>query len=475
MKYLLISFLFVYNLSFGQAEKNKEKPNIVFIYADDLGWSDLGCYGNSYHDSPNIDALASQGIRYTDAYAPAPVCSPARAGVFSGQYPARIGLTDWIPGHWRPYEEKLAVINRTQYLPLEVDTFGEVLKDNGYKTGYFGKWHLGDDESHFVDKQGFDDVVMYQGGGTYWGLSKKFYPKQDIADSVYLTDAITDYAVDFLEQNQDSTFLLVVSHFAVHLPLEVPDSLYNDFKNKAKTEEVNNPWYAGMIKSLDNSVKVITDKLEKLGLSDNTIIVFYSDNGGLHKPYREEYLKYTRNQAVTSNHPLKGEKGNLYEGGVRVPLIIKWNNKTPSNITSSSIVSGIDLFPTFLDVAGIDINNYQLDGKSLLPTFEKPNQMENRELYWHYPVYHHGVPSSSIRKGKYKLIKNYLTNRATLYDLSSDISEQVNLADSLKKVYRDLNKKLDNHLKDVGADLPKNNPNFNPAKRLEWGKHPFVE
>ncbi len=458
-----------------KADTPQQRPNMVFIYVDDMGWADLSCYNNTYHESPRIDAFAQQGVRYTNAYAPAPVCSPARAGVFSGQYPARLGVTDWIPGHWRPYEKKLAVVNRTQHLPLEVETFGEALRDAGYKTGYFGKWHLGDEEEYFVDKQGFDDVVMYQGGGTYYGLNKKFYPTQQIEDSVYLTDALTNYAVDFLERNQDSTFFLVISHFAVHLPLEVPDSLYNQFKDKPHTMPVNNPWYAGMIKSLDNNIGRVLDKIDELNLADNTMIVFYSDNGGLHEPYRKEYLKYTRNQPVTSNKPLKGEKGNLYEGGIRVPMIVRWPGHTHANTVSDIPVSGIDLYPTFLEIAGVAKGNRTLDGQSMIPTFDGTSTAQDRALFWHYPVFHHGEPASAMRKGNYKVIKNYITEEVEIYDLSTDLGESKNIADQDAELTAKLVKELDSHLSEVKAELPKDNPDFDPKRRHEWGIHPDKE
>ncbi|OHX63912.1 sulfatase [Flammeovirga pacifica] len=469
MKNLLIVFsVFLSSIVFAQ----KEKPNIVFIYADDLGWSDLGCYGNTYHESPALDAFAKQGIRYTNAYAPAPVCSPARAGVFSGMYPAKLGITDWMPGHWRPYEKKLAVINRTQYLPLEIETFGEALRDAGYTTGYYGKWHLGDDQEHFVDKQGFDQVVMYQGGGRHYQLSDKFYPKQEIDDEVYLTDALTQYSCDFLERNKDEQFLLVISHFAVHIPLQAPDSIVKHFEEKPKTEEVNNPLYGGMIKSLDSNIKVVLDKLDELGLSDNTFVVFYSDNGGLHQPYDLKYLQYCGNMPVTSNAPLRGEKGNLFEGGVRVPMIARWPGKIPQNIVSDAPVNGIDLFPTFLELAGVDQGKRPLDGLSLVETFKGENTFVTRALYWHYPVFHHGDPTSSMRQGDYKLIKNYVTEEVELYNLTEDLGETVNLSSKESKQTKKMLKSLDHHLKKMKADLPTDNPNFNPEKREEWGVHP---
>ncbi|GAA4836409.1 sulfatase [Algivirga pacifica] len=470
--FVLLAFLS--SVSFAQTSKSPKTtpPNILLIYVDDLGWSDLGCYGNTYHETPRIDAFAAETMKYTNAYAAAPVCSPARAGLFSGQYPARVGLTDWIPGHWRPYEKKTAVINRIQHLPLEIETFGEVLQQNGYKTGYFGKWHLGDEEPFFVDKQGFEEVVMYQGGGAYYGLKEKFYPPQQIEDSVYLTDALTDYALEFLEANKDTSFCLVVSHFAVHLPLEVPEQYLTPFQAKEPSEEINNPWYAGMLKSLDDNVGRLLDQLDTLGLSDNTVVFFYSDNGGLHKPYREEYLKYTRNQPVTSNAPLKGEKGNLYEGGIRVPLMVRWNDKDFMQVENKEVVTGVDLYPTFLELAGIGTKNRLLDGVSILPNKKNEEQLRNRAVFWHYPVYHHGEPSSAIRSGAYKLIYNHLTETSELYDLENDLSERYDLSVQEPAVTKRLYDQLQEHLKSMGADLPKENPNYLESRRKEWGVHP---
>ncbi|UXX80997.1 sulfatase [Reichenbachiella carrageenanivorans] len=458
-----------------QAEEGKaDHPNIVFIYADDLGWADLGCYGNTYHETPNIDRLAQQGMKFTDAYAPAPVCSPARAGVFSGQYPARVGLTDWIPGHWRPYESKLAVINRTQYLPLEIETMGESLQKAGYHTGYFGKWHLGYDDQYAVENQGFDEVVRFTKGGTYYNLDKRLTPPQpQLADSAYLTDVLTDFAIDFIDKNKDSTFMLVVSHFAVHLPLDVPDSLLTPFLTKEKTEEVNNPWYAAMMKSLDNNVGRLMDKLDALGLNDNTMIVFYSDNGGLYTPYRPEYLKYTRNQPVTSNAPLRGEKGNLYEGGIRVPLIVKWPGHVADSSENHALVNGIDFYPTFLELANYDSDDLTLDGKSIVPIFDNPALFDDRTEYWHYPVYHHDRPASAVRCGDYKLIKRY-NDEITyeLYHLKNDLAERNDLSETEKGITNKLIGLLDDHLTSIGADMPQDNPNFDEERRAEWGDHP---
>ncbi len=461
------------NSSCSDNFSRSERPNIIFIYVDDLGWADLGCYGNTYHETPNIDKLARQGMIYTDAYAPAPVCSPARAGVFSGQYPARIGLTDWIPGHWRPFERKLAVINRTQYLPLEVQTIGEAMQTAGYKTGYFGKWHLGYKEKYAVENQGFEEVVRFNNGGTYYHLNTRLTPLQpQLADSAYLTDVLTDFGIEFLKANQDSPFFLVLSHFAVHLPLDVPDSILNPFLKKPQTEEVNNPWYAAMLKSLDNNVGRLLKSLEEEDLTQNTVVVLYSDNGGLYEPYRKEFLKYTRNQPVTSNAPLRGEKGNLYEGGIRVPLVIRWPEKIKEGSTSNSIINGMDFYPTFLELAGAEHDDMILDGESITRTFSSPQSLKNRKTFWHYPVYHHDTPASALRSGDYKLIHHYLSDSYELYDLKNDLSESRDLGMQNPQLRDSLAEILNVHLEDVNAQLPIENPNFDPNKRLEWGPHP---
>jgi arylsulfatase A len=387
-----------------QSKTNGRAPNIVFILADDMGWSDLGCYGSAFHETPHIDRLAQQGMRFTDAYAACPVCSPTRASLMSGQYPAHVGVTDFIPGHWRPYEKLRVPTNRTQYLPLDVVTFAEALKPAGYVSAMIGKWHLGG-KDHAPQQQGFD-VVQMQG--------------QNRSDK-HVT-AYTDGALEFIEQNQDRPFFLYLSHNTVHIPLEAPRELVDKYKNKPKPATgVNNPTYAAMVEHLDNSVGRLLEKLDELDLTTDTIVVFYSDNGGLRQIYTGN------GPIVATNAPLRDEKGTLYEGGIREPLIVRWPGKIEASSQCDAVVTSVDFYPTFLDIAGASKPAGQpLDGQSLLPLLHGKGRFPDRAIYWHYPHYHHSTPAGAIRQGHWKLIEFFEDGKLELYNLREDLSEQTN-------------------------------------------------
>lgn len=470
----------------GENELNSGKPNIVFIIADDLGWSDLPSYGNKFNESPNIDQLAKDGMRFTDAYAACPVCSPTRASLMSGQYPARVGVIDFIPGHWRPYEKLIVPTNRTQYLPLEVTTMAEMLQTAGYSTAMFGKWHLGGGEKYHPLNQGFDVANVGQGY-----FNTRFNPPREESPEKIQMERITDFGIDFINQNKDKAFFLYLSHWSVHCLLDAEQAIIDKYLNKPKVEGYTcNAVYAAVIKQLDNSIGRLVDEIEKLGLSDNTIIVFYSDNGGSISENRypgiEEGLMpmivpdkvdmYKNNPLrymMTTNAPLRGEKGNLYEGGIRVPLIVKWPNRIESGTENISIVSTVDFYKTFLELSGAEEpSDQELDGKSLVPQLLDGKVDENRAAYWHYPVYHHGVPGSVIRKGDWKLIENLENGEIELYNLYHDRSETTNLAEAFPEKAEELFKLLTIWRDDVGAELPVPNPDFDENRRLEWGTHP---
>lgn len=446
-----------------RARAANRAPNIVFILIDDLGWGDVGCYGHEFHETPNIDRLASQGMRFTDAYAACPVCSPTRASILSGQYPARVGITDFITGHWRPYAPLRVPINRTQYLPLEIETMAERLSANGYATGAFGKWHLGGRE-HFPDSQGFDEFMVH--GGPHFKYHTT--PKEEVSEDTYLADHLTDKAEAFMEKHRDEPFFLYLSHYAVHIPLQAKQQLIAKYKAKTKPEHgVNHPVYAAMVEHVDNSVGRVMDKLEALGIEEETLVVFFSDNGGLRKRFDEQ------GDIVSTNAPLRQEKGTVYEGGIRVPLIVRWPGKVKAGTENSTPVTSVDFYPTFCEVSGSAPPEGQvMDGESLMPLLQGSGALERDAIYWHYPHYHHMEPAGVVRSGRWKLVENYETGAAELYDLENDISEAHDKAAEFPDRTQAMREKLALWRTEVNAVMPAPNPDYDPAHAHEWHKHP---
>ncbi len=445
------------------ARARQDKPNFVFILIDDMGWPDLGCYGNEFHETPNIDRLAAEGMRFTDAYAACPVCSPTRASIVSGQYPARVGITDFIPGHWRPYEKLRVPINRQQFLPHDSVTIAEALQPAGYTSGIYGKWHLGGLE-HYPDKQGFDAMGVRRGNHKKFSL----FPEVDLPEDPYMSEVLTDEAEKFIESNQDRPFCLCLHHYAVHIPLQARDQLVKKYENKPKPDTgVNHPIYAAMVEHVDKSVGRILDKLDSLELSDNTIVVFFSDNGGLRQRFDGD------GPIVSTNAPLRDEKGTLYEGGIRVPMIVRWPGMIEPGGTNDTPVTSVDLYPTFLEIAGAAAPpDHPLDGESLAPLLTRNDQLERDAIYWHYPHYHHSSPAGAIREGDWKLIEFYEDGHLELYNLRNDIGEQTNLASRESARVDALQQKLSAWRSDVSAEMPTPNSEYDPARAREWGKHP---
>jgi uncharacterized sulfatase len=450
----------------ASAKNSARKPNFVFFLIDDLGWSDVGCYGNKFNETPNIDRLAAQGMRFTDAYAACPVCSPTRASIVSGQYPARVGIIDFITGHWRPFEKLTVPINRQQYLPLKSVTLAESLKKAGYACGAFGKWHLGG-KGRLPDAQGFD-TMMVAGGGRHFGNFTT--PNMKLTKDDYLAEAITAKGVKFIEDNKDRPFFLYVMHYAVHIPLQARKKLVAKYEKKTKPPTgVNNPIYAAMVEHVDDSVGGILAKLDELKLADNTVVVFFSDNGGLRRHFKKI------GPIVTTNAPLRDEKGTLYEGGIREPLIVRWPGKVKTGSTCSEVVTSVDFYPTFLDIAGAkEPAEHVLDGRSITGLLAGGGKLDRDAIYWHYPVYHHSTPAGAIRQGAWKLIEFFDTgpSRFELYNLKDDIGESRNLAENMPDKVKELQQKLTAWRKSVNARLPKKNPDYDPAKADQWGRHP---
>lgn len=463
-----------------------EKPNIVFILADDLGWADLPVYGNRFNEAPNLEQLARAGMTFSNAYAACPVCSPTRASIQTGQYPARVGIIDFIPGHWRPYETVTVAQNRTQYLPLAYHTIGEAMKEAGYTTGYFGKWHLGHTPVNFPHQQGYDESVVYLKGG-YYDYPENTYPPMEVEPGTILSTALTDLSVGFIERNRDHPFFLFLSHYDVHILLDADSSLIDKYLQKEKIEGYPcNAVYAAMIEHVDNSTGRIMNKLEELGLSENTMIVFFSDNGGLIKRFDEKpiladsklpiYEGDTLQYIVSSNAPLRSEKGTLYEGGIRDPLIVRWPGKIKPKSFSDAPVISMDFYPTLLEAAGVKPpDSLIMDGKSLMPELTRGKYDPERALFWHYPVYHHSVPASAVRKGDWKLIQFLDDDHLELYNLKEDIGESLNLAEQQPEKAKELLNILVQWREEVGADMPVRNPAFDPARRWEWGNHPGIQ
>ena len=438
------------------------KPNVIIILADDLGWADLGCYGSTYHETPNLDRLAKQGLRFTNAYAACPVCSPTRASILTGKYPARLHLTDWLPGRKDFPNQKLARPVIRQQLPLEEVTLAEALKPAGYVCASVGKWHLGGNGFLPTD-QGFDkNVGGTQTGSPPGGYFKFKTPTMTAADDKeYLTDRLTDEALKFIEANKDRPFFLYLPHYAVHIPLQAKAALVERYRAKRKRGLTHdNPIYAAMLHSLDEGVGRVLGKLDELKLADDTLVVFTSDNGGLS-------VKEGPNTPATSNAPLRAGKGYLYEGGVREPFIVRWPGHIKPDTCDLPVIS-TDLFPTVLDVAGVKPDpKVPCDGVSLLPFLTGPGEPKRAALYWHYPHYSNqgGRPGGAVRAGRFKLIEHYEDDRVELFDLSADPGEKKDLAAADPETAKRLRKMLHDWRKEVNAQMPTPNPAYDPKAR----------
>ena len=465
MKKLLLSvFLLLPFLSNAQ-----DKPNIIFIMLDDLGWADLRCYGSKFIDTPNIDKLAQGGMKFTDFYAAGAICSPTRCAVQSGQNQARIGITAHIPGHWRPFE-KVQTPQVTMALPKDVVTVGEALTNSGYSTGYIGKWHLGG-KGFNPEDQGYSYSRVISGPhlpGRYRVINVKNAEKPKKGQ--YRTDFEADLSIKFIEENKGKPFFLTLSPYAVHIPLGAMSDKVDKYKKRSIETgmKLPHPVYAAMVEHSDDMVGRIVGKLDELEIRNKTMIVFTSDNGGLFRRY--DYQPGIDDD-VTVLAPLRGEKGNLYEGGVRVPLIINYPGKIKAGTVSSEPSISYDFFPTFASLAGAELpKNQTIDGVDLSSLFNAPNKSLNRDaLYWHLPHYHHGRPSSSIRAGEWKLIE-YLdgSGEFELFNLAKDIGETKNLASVNKGVLAKLKQQLKNWRIEVGARMPLKNPSYDSKRSHEW-------
>ncbi len=478
MRQLFIVFLLSIALA---ARAASEKPNVVFFLADDLGWTDLGCYGSSFYETPNLDRLAKEGMRFTQAYAACPVCSPTRASLLSGQYPARVGITDYIGG---AAKGKLLPAEYLHRLPAGDARLPAMFHDQGYVTWHVGKWHLGGKGSYPTDHS-FDVNV----GGCEWGSPKHGYfspwdnpvlPNGKPGE--FLTDKLTDETVKLIHENKDKPFFLEYWSYAPHVPIQAPAELVNKYKEKLKrlgldpkaglVEGENfptinkkkqhivrrtvqsDPTYAALIENLDTNIGRVLKAIEEAGQADNTIVIFSSDNGGL----------ATAEGSPTSNLPLSDGKGWMYEGGIREPLIVKWPGVVKADSISDVPVITPDFLPTLTEAVGGKLpTNATLDGVSFVPVLKgAADHLDRDAMYWHYPHYGNqgGTPGAAIRIGDWKLIQFFEDNHAELYNIKSDPSEKHDLAKEQPDRVHSMQTKLIDWQQQVGAKIPQRNPDY---------------
>lgn len=465
-------------------QKEVEKPNILMIVVDDLGYSDLHCYNGGIQETPNVDKLAKEGVRFTNAYASCPVCSPTRASLLTGKNPVAVDITDWIPGHQegkiKPWH-KFIVPEFNQQLPLEEVTIAEKLKKKGYATASIGKWHLGG-EGYLPTEQGFDINIA----GNHKGMPPTYYypykaDSADIAekpwldfeithleitgDSLYLTDRIAREAIEFIKSRRDTSFFLYLPFYTVHTPLEGRKDLVEKYTRKIEETDdsiVRYPHFLAMVECMDENVGQIIQTLEDLEIRKNTMIIFVSDNGGLYIQGNKENDE-REHYGASWNYPLREGKGTLYEGGLRVPTIINWPGKIKPGISDELIIS-TDMYPTIMDMLDIEVS-HSIEGVSLWPHLAKGEKINRETFYWHYPHYHKTNPGSVIRDGDFKLIKYYEDNHLELYNLKEDIGEKHNLADEMPKKTKKLHEKLEKWLKEEGAKSLRPNPDYKGKKK----------
>ncbi len=465
---LLVLPLLIISCSPGQ-----KQPNIVFILVDDLGWADVKCnFPESFYDTPNIDNMAENGVRFTNAYAANPVCSPTRAALMTGKHPNHVDITDWIPGS-DPKKRPLLGPQDRDNLALKETTIAEKLKEADYKTCFIGKWHLGD-KGYFPEDQGFDINIggHHRGSppGGYYSPYKN--PKlTDGPEGEYLTDRLTTEGIKFITDNKKNPFFLYLAFYTVHTPIQASKKFIDKYKAKRKVLNITevphrkegegwtktlqeNAAFASMVASMDENVGRILKTLKEQGLDKNTWVIFTSDNGGLSTLYRKN--------APTSNDPLRAGKGWCYEGGIRVPLIIEGPGvKNPGRATNQPAIS-MDFFTTILNIAGVEHEDN--DGVDLLPLLTKNKPIERDELFWHYPHYHGSAwkPGSALRKGNWKLIVHYEDNRTELFALETDPGETTDVAEQNPEKVSELKAILEKKLTNSGAKFPTVNPDYVP-------------
>lgn len=443
------------------AQGDDARPNIVFILADDLGWTDLGCQGSTYYQTPAIDRLALQSLRFTHGYTCGPNCQPTRAALMSGQYAPRTGVytvgnVDRFDSSMRP----LAPVENVVNLPREVTTIAEVLRQAGYATGMFGKWHLGNAPPYHPLSRGFDEAI--ESAGRHFNFRTN--PAVETADDAYLADFITERALDFIARHRDEPFFLYVPHFAVHTPLEAKEEWIARFRDRPAAGGHQSATYAAMIASLDESVGRIMSQLDALELAERTLVIFSSDNGGVGG---YERAGVDARQEITDNAPLRGGKGMLYEGGVRVPFLFRWPGHIAAGTVCDEPIISVDLYPTLLAATGAAPPDGQtLDGENLLPLLTAERAKLQRDaLYWHFPGYlgsgrdiWRTTPVGAIRLGEYKLLEFFEDGRLELYDLVRDVGQAHDLAAERPELASQLHERLRAWRESLAAPLPRLRP-----------------
>ncbi len=463
----LTLLLFNPDLSFGKPDK----PNFIIFLVDDLGWMDVGYMGSKYYETPNIDKMAKTGMVFTNAYANSPNCAPTRASIMSGLYATAHGVyTVGDPARGKSKDRMLIPAPNKTVLDGSFTTIPEALKKQGYTTAHMGKWHLGDDEETSPEAQGFDINIA----GNHAGHPKTYFSPyknpnlKDGKEGEYLTDRLTDEAVKFIRENKKNPFFLYLSHYAVHTPIQAKAAITEKYKNKPPHGKQDNAKYAAMVESTDQSLGKILETLKKLNLDENTLVLFFSDNGG--------------HGGITHHSPLRGSKGMMYEGGFREPMIAWWPGRIPARSTSDEVVMGFDFFPTLVELAGESPESYDLHGESLTPLFFGEKDWSREAVFWHFPAYlqsysgiknpedlvrgWRAVPSGAVRKGDWKLIENFEDGSLELYHLKNDISESENRAKDRPDKRDELHRELIQWRKQHNAPVPtEKNPEYSKETR----------
>ncbi len=460
---------FLASLTAGALYSAQPKTNLILILADDFGAHDLGCYGNKYFATPNIDRLAAEGAKFTNAYAACPVCSPTRGSIMTGRYPVRTGVTDWIPGRVHDPKGPITTPRTATELKLSETTIAEALKPAGYKSGSFGKWHLGG-KGFLPTDQGFDLNVGGNESGSPPRSGKPYYgpfelPNLSATANDFLPELLTRAVAKFIDENKAGPFFIYFPHYSVHLPLGAPEAEVE--KHKAKAAGRYEPTYAAMVEAMDRSVGAVLDAVDKAGVAGHTLVMFFSDNGGLN-------FEGKGKQRITDNAPLRAGKGHLYEGGIREPLLMRLPGKIKPGTVIDTPVSSVDFFPTLCALAGA--KSGKVDGVDIMP-LARGGKLRDRALYWHYPHYSNqgGEPGSAIREGDWKLIEFHADGRRELFNVREDEGEKINLVEKRADVARRLAGKLAAWRNESGAIMPQKNPAADPnwpGLQLTGGEKP---